>query len=310
MLKVSDVEWCLPRLNFMNLDDFTLKAIEDRNRATLERRVNNVNNKWREWKQYWPQGTIYNFFVGLFLKQDNQYEFIRSLNNEQFKHEIIQTCNQNPYISGSASLKHDSTSISPLVDLSPEDRKHNQQVEMPDITKWNKSYITKISNLFRKFWETDAPEDVVDFFYKKTGFNLEQCRYVYDQLLQKGYIGGKLKKQAQKGAQMKITGFTFVKNAKEFRVGKTRLGIADPDLNPLKGYNDPLTGEPFTKPLMCENFYVLDERTWCKQINEHQQHPYTREHLGSIRKLIELTPQNFAEYKDKIVNLPELSDSN
>jgi hypothetical protein len=80
----------------------------------------------------------------------------------------------------------------------------------------------------------------------------------------------------------------------------------DQTLNPLKGCPDPLTGEPITKPLMCQDYYVLDYKSWLKQINEHHEHPYTRKHLGSVRNLIEITTENFFEYKDKIVNLPNL----
>ena len=304
-LKAEDVEWSLPDFGYSDFDEMTKAYLLNRNKNILQRRVNKVNANWKQWKEIWPEGSPYSFYVGLFLKKDDLFQFEKDLADPRFIHEILNTCKSNPNISGHASFKHDSPTQSPIHDLSPDDLRSQQNTTAPDIMLWNKKFRTKIANFYKQFWDPELTDDLSDFV-QKTGFSAEQCKMIYQQLLDHGLLGKRSKKIDKKDIP-KISGFTFIKKNRSYRVGLPILSIADNTYNPLKGYCDPLTGQPFTRPLMCQDYYVLNDKTWLKQINEHHEHPYTRKHLGSIRNLIEITTENFDQYKDKIVNLPELT---
>jgi hypothetical protein len=176
-LHISDVEWSLPSINSDGLDKETVEYLENRNRQLLQMRVNMVNKNWKEWKKIWHEGTPFLFYLGYYLKTDNQYEFEKDLSNPNFIHQIKLTLNERPELKKYVSLTHDSTSNSPSFDLSPDDKKPNGFI-MPDINNWPEDFRNKIAALFRDFWGQIPNED----FFRKCSYNEEQCNHIFAQL--------------------------------------------------------------------------------------------------------------------------------
>ncbi len=73
--------------------------------------------------------------------------------------------------------------------------------------------------------------------------------------------------------------------------------------NPLPNMVDSITGKVMMFPAMSPDGYVLDYLTWIKLIERGDKHPFGGVPVESKDELIRLTTCNFAEYKDRIVNV-------
>ena len=110
--------------------------------------------------------------------------------------------------------------------------------------------------------------------------------------------------------------FDGIRRSKRMRLNQEESSDSDTedddldDDNPLKKYDDPLTGNRLIKPAICncsKRKHVLSWTTWIRLMKNKKKIkcPYELTQSLTRRQLIKLTNDNFVQYKHKIVNLDQ-----
>ncbi|EAY17436.1 hypothetical protein TVAG_493780 [Trichomonas vaginalis G3] len=293
VLKFEDVQPFVPSLDEIE-SDFARNYAKDRILKNYQNYVKQINNNYNDLICVWPEAQPINLFFGLIDSADIAQLKENLANNYQYKEKILAETEKKLQEIGRLD---NSSSNSTL--LFQED----QQID-DIISGWAPETREKFISLYTDFWNDVSNEE----FARKVGYSVDICKKLVERLSKDGELNKekpkKIDKKESKYVKISpITGITFIRNGKKYRIGK---GLTDPNdnpLNPLHGVPDPLTEKEMCFPMICPQFYVLDRSTWAKSISEKHEHPYLRTHMGTKRDLIPLTIDNFNEYKDKIRNI-------
>lgn len=273
---------------------YALKRVED----NYHRYVKIINSHYSEVHSRWPEANALLIFMSFLMANDAHDDFQIKVSDPDFRLKVRAELNKRlkTVLPEDKSMKED------------EDAHKREEEIIENICKnWPKSRMDKFKSVYFEYWGNTKKEE----FAAKVGLCIPICEKLIEKLKGEGELNNQIKQQ-KKGhkhndentfTKEELTGISFIKKGKKYRLG---LKIADPNenpMNPLPGVPDPLTQKPMKYPMVCPDFYVLDKNTWIKRISDTHTHPYLNTHMVSKRDLVPLTIDNFKYYKNKLRNL-------
>ena len=260
--------------------------------------VNQFNHQFDELHKAWPEASPILLFMAFISGDCSAEELLQKLADPGYRVQVREKLEKKIHTSINDSSKtHDEV----------EDKKIDKKVEsiLHSFTKEKREWFI---SLYHEYWRNISHVE----FGRKVGLQVAECKRLIKRMKKEGYFQKaitktNIKKRKKKGEEdvfiKELTGITFIKNGENYRLGLSTVLNDDNPMNPLPNVLDPLTQKPMKHPMICPDFYVLDKDTWTKRISETHTHPYLNTPLGNKRDLIELTIDNFNQYKDKIRNI-------
>lgn len=293
ILQYDDVVPFIPSFEEIE-SEFARNYAKERKVKLFQNYVNQINSHYSELIEIWPEATPLQLFFGLSDSADIA-QFKENLSSSyDYKQKVVRETEMK--LRDIGQVDENSSSVSLVI---PEEKRVDDI-----IASWTTEVKERIIHLYKDFWEDTSKEE----FSRKIGYSIDLCNKIKERLEKdEDYNKEKPQHLTKKDSKMikslPLTGITFVRNGKKYRIGKGLHDPSDNPLNPLHGVPDPLTEKEMCFPMICPQFYVLDRSTWVKIITEKHEHPYLGTHMGTKRDLIPLTIDNFGEYKHKIRNI-------